>query len=133
MKWTMEKLGVLMDRIVGERKTVEIAGPMSQRQLMLRPSLAEPDVEIGVRITQYSYKTSYGRWWMPSIISSVYRVVAFAPADVQEKLDPRLFEPLVYPLLCNSMLRDSKFPHVYALHAFLDRMGPFYPTIKCEL
>lgn len=133
MKWLMEKLGVLMNKIVGDRITVEITGPMSERQLTLRPSLADEDVEIGVKITQYLYRTNYSRWWMPHTVDSVYRVVAFAPEETRAKLDQRLFEPLVYPLLCNPLLRNTKYPHMYALHAFLDRFGPFYPTIKCEL
>ena len=133
MGWLKEKFWDLIDHIDGDRVTVEIEGPMSQRQLTLRPSLAASDVEIGVRITQYSYKTTYKRWWKRSTVHSVYRVIAFAPEEIRARLDPRLFEPLVYPLLCNRLLNSSKFPHLYALHAFLHRISPFYPNLKIEL
>ena len=133
MVWFLEKLGVLVDKILGERTTVEYDGPVAHRQLTLRPSLAEADVEIGVKISQYTYATKYKRWWIPNTKQSVFRVLAFAPDEVRETLDQRLFVPMFYPLLCNSLLKRSKYPHMYALHAFLDRMGPYYPTIKCEL
>lgn len=133
MEWLLEMLGRLVDRILGERTTVEYNGPVAHRQVTLRPSLAEADVAIGVKISQYTYVTKYDRWWVPNSKQSVFRVLAFAPESIRETLDPRLFKPMFYPLLCNSLLKRSKYPHMYALHAFLDRMGPFYPTIKIEL
>lgn len=133
MEWLLEKLGVLVDKLLGDRTTVEYNGPVAHRQVTLRPSLADEDVEIGVTISQITYATHYQRWWVPTAVHSVYRVLAFAPEGVRATLDQKLFEPMVYPLLCNSLLKRSQFPHMYALHAFLDRMGPFYPTIKCEL
>lgn len=133
MDWLLEKIGELMDWIVGDRTTVEYLGQVAHRQLTLRPSLADADVEIGVTVTQITYATHYRRWWLLPTTHTVYRVLAFAPDDIRVTLDQRLFEPVVYPLLCNSLLRDTQHPHTYALHAFLDRMGPFYPTIKCEL
>lgn len=133
MSWLKEKLWDLIDLIDGDRTTVEIEGPMAERQLTLRSSSVAPELGISVKITQYSYKTTYKRWWKRSTVDSVYRVVASAPDEVRARLDPRLFEPLVYPLLCSPLLRESKFPHVYALHAFLDRFSPFYPSLKIEL
>lgn len=133
MEWLLEKLGVLVDRLLGERKTVEYFGKVAHRSVTLRPSLADVDVEIGVTISHITYTTHYDRWWMPTTVHSVYRVLAFAPEDIRVTLDHRLFQPVVYPLLCNSLLKRSRYPHMYALHAFLERMGPFYSTIKCEL
>jgi hypothetical protein len=129
----IEKLGVLIDWIVGDRTTVEYTGQVANRHLTLRPTLADEDVEIGVTITQITFVTHYQRWWLRDSDHSIYRVTAFAPDDIRAQLDQRLFEPLTYPLLCTSLLRHSKRPHLYALHAYLDRMGPFYPTIKCEI
>lgn len=133
MEWLLEKLGALFDRIVGDRTTFEHLGPAAHRQVTLRPSFAGADVQIGVRITQTIYTTRYKRWWIPSTVHPVYHVLAFAPDEVREKLDQRLFEPMVYPLLCNQLLMHTRYPHLYALHAFLERMSPFYQTIKCEL
>jgi hypothetical protein len=133
MDWLLEKLGVLMDWIVGDRTTVEYTGEIANRQLTLRPPLADENVQIGVTITQITFKTHYQRWWLRPTVHSIYRVLAFAPDDIRVQLDQRLFQPQIYPLLCNSFLRHSRRPHLYALHAFLDRMGPFYPTIKCEI
>ncbi len=133
MDWLLEKLGEMVDWFVGDRTTVEYTGKVAHRQVTLRPSLADADVEIGVTVTQITYSTRYRRWWMLPTSHSVYRVLAFAPDEIRAQLDKRLFEPCVYPLLCNSLLRHTQYPHLYALHAFLERMGPPYPTIKCEL
>lgn len=133
MSWLLEKIGSLLDWSAGERTTREYTGHAAHRSVTLRPSLADDDVEIGVTITRTIYETHYKRWWVPSSVRSVYRVVAFAPDEIREQLDPRLFEPVVYPLLCNFLLKRTRYPHMYALHAFLERMSPFYPTIKCEL
>lgn len=131
--WIISKLGGLIDFLVGSRTTLEYKGEAAYRSVTLRPSLAEDDVEIGVTITQTIYQTNYQRWWSRKRTHSIYQVVAFAPPDVREKLDPLLFEPVTYPMLCNPLLKHTRYPHLYALHAFLERMSPFYPTIKCEL
>lgn len=133
MKWLLEKIGELMDKIAGERRTVEHDGPVAWRHLIVRPDLAASDVEIGVKISKITYTTHYERRWLPSTTHSVYRVLAFAPDEIRQTLDPRLFEPQVYPLLCNTLLKHSKYPHLYALHAFVERLGPLNPTIKCAL
>ncbi len=133
MNWLLEKVGSLVDWLVGERTTVEYTGTAAHRTVTLRPSLADDDVQIGVTITRTIFETHYRRWWLASSSKSVYRVVAFAPEEIRDKLDPRLFEPVVYPLLCNALLKRTRYPHLYALHAFLERMSPFYPSIKCEL
>ncbi len=133
MDWLKQKIGEFWDWMAGERKTVEYTGKIADRVVTLRPSLANHDVEIGVKITQIVYATTYPRWWRRTTHHSVYQVLAFAPDEIRTQLDPRLFIPQVYPLLCNPLLRRTKVPHLYALHAFLDRMGPFYPTIKLDL
>lgn len=133
MTWVLEKIGSLLDWLVGDRTTVEYTGEVAHRSVTLRPSLADDDVEIGVKITRTVYETRYKRWWLPSTVHSVYHVLAFAPDEIREQLDKRLFEPMVYPQLCNGLLQRTRYPHMYALHAFLERMSPYYPTIKCEL
>lgn len=133
MNWFLEKIGGLVDWVIGERTTVEYTGTAAHRKVTLRPSLASDTVQIGVTITRTIFETHYERWWLASSSKSVYRVVAFAPEEIRDKLDPRLFEPVVYPLLCNTLLKRTRYPHLYALHAFLERMSPFYLSIKCEL
>lgn len=133
MEWLLEKLGLLVDTIMGERKTVEHAGYVTHRQLIVRPDMAAEDVEIGVKISKITYMTIYERPWIPNTVHSVYHVLAFAPDDIRATLDHRLFEPQVYPLLCNTLLKRSKYPHLYALHAFIERLGPINLTIKCAI
>lgn len=136
MDWLKEKIGELWDSVVGDRKTVEFTGKVSDRVLTVSSSPTNRNMQIGVRITQIVYQTTYKRWWLRTTQHSVYHVLAFASDDIKTQLDqrfPQLFVPQVYPLLCNSLLRRSKIPHMYALHAFLDQMGPFYPTLKLEL
>lgn len=129
----IEILGEFFDWVIGDRETRHHTGEKTWQQITLRPSLADEAVAIGVTVTQITYETRYKRWWLPTTTHSVYHVLAFAPASVREGLNPQLFEPQIYPMLCNGLLKHTRYPHVYALHAFLDRMGPFYPTIKCEM
>lgn len=133
MEWLLEKLGTVLDWIVGDRTTVEFTGRVAHKHVTVRPSLADADVKIGVTITQLTFETHYERWWLKSSVRSVYHVLAFAPEDIRHQLDPRLFQAQCFPLLCNSFLKHTQQPHLYAFHAFVDRMGPFYPTIKCEV
>lgn len=133
MHWLSEKLGTLLDWIVGDRTTTEHSDCVANRTLTLRPSLAEEGVEIGVTVTRVAYVTHYNRFWLRPTTHYVYRVLAFAPPLVKDKLDARLFQPQTYPLLCSRLLKNTQRPHLYALHAFLDQMGPFYPTLTFEL
>ncbi|QVD49104.1 hypothetical protein LUCX_34 [Xanthomonas phage vB_XciM_LucasX] len=128
-----EQLGVFWDWLLGDRSTVEYQGKVAHSKVVLRPSLVDDDVEIGVEISQITYETRFKHWWTPNTVQTVYRVVAFAPEAIRAQLQPQLFEPVVYPLLCNTLLRGSQYPHTYALHAFLDRLKPSYQTITCEL
>lgn len=132
MSWLLEKLGIFIDFIAGDRKTKEFTGAVANRQVTLR-SDNNNEYAIIATIVEVTFVTHYRRWKFYRRIDTVYRVHLQAPEHLKAKLDPRIFEPVTLPLLCTSFLRETKFPHTHALHAFLDHVNPIVPNIKCEL
>jgi hypothetical protein len=96
---------------------------------LIRPDNLQFDVPAGITCQRVVYHTVYKRWWVPDETKTQYEVQGHAPKEFVEQregdakpLDPRLFEKVVYPLMCNKFLEWTPFPYYYAIQAFLARL-----------
>lgn len=133
MEWLSQKVGWLLDMLTGPRTTSVYDGGVKHKTERLRPHFVPNEVEIGVISKRIIYRTRYKRWWVPDSFRCVFEVTAYAPAEFRDKVDPRLFETHYYPSLCNRWVAESQYGHLYAIHAFLDRLTPIKPTTEVPL
>ena len=134
MRWITEVFGALMDAVIGSSVTTIYEGSAKNASLKMRPSVNDPELDVGIESRQIVYKTVFSRWWVPTIKRTVYEVVAHAPEEYRAQCDPRLFEKVTYPLLCLRMLKWTEYPHVYAIRAFLERIpSPDHKPLEVTL
>lgn len=122
MNWLSQKIGWLIDIIQGPRTTRVFEGGTKFQYEKVRPMIASEDVDVGILSTRTIYRTVYERWWMPDHYRCIFTVTCIVPEHMRGSLDPRLLETIHYPTLCNRLLEDSQYGHIYAIHAFLDRI-----------
>lgn len=123
MRWLMEAFGALLDAFIGPSVTTRRNMEVRNARFELRPTVNDPEMEIGIASRHVVYVTRYLRWGV-SLTRSVFEVQGFAPEDVRHKLDERLFEHVCYPMLCVGVLKWTEYPHVYAIRAYLERVLP---------
>lgn len=118
----MEIFGALMDAILGRSVTTIYTRETKNASFKMRPSVNNPELDIGIQSRQVVFKTVFDRWWVPTIKRTVYLVTGYAPDEYKAQFDPRLFEEVTYPMLCLKMLKWTEYPHVYAIRAYLERV-----------
>ncbi len=122
MRWITEVMGELLDAFLGHSTTQMLTGETRNTSLKLRPTISDPALDLGVESRQVIYETIYHRWWGFRVRRFVYEVVGYAPDEIKDRFDPRLFQKATYPMLCLPWLKWTEYPHVYAIRAFLDRI-----------
>lgn len=127
MRWLLKASGILWDAITGPCETSEVTGDFPNQYHHYMPDILPSDQKARVVSRKILYRTRYRRWWIPDRHFALYQVCGVAEGQVQGELVPRFFEPLLFPSLSNWLLRDTEYPHVYAVNAFLDRVYPLSP------
>lgn len=115
-------LGSLIIAVKGPFKTVIYRENMEEASDILRPDNLQYDMRAGITCQRIVYHTQYHRWWIPDSYTTMYEVQGHAPAEIAEKMDARLFEKMIYPLLCTKFLEWTPFPFYYAMRAYLARL-----------
>lgn len=131
----IEWVGLAVNRLKGPHHTAIYLGNTKNRVWKVQTTAYPEWVDAHILSRQVVYRTSYKRWWIPDTMRTVY-VVSFAAPEtlklaLKEKLDDRTYrlledrlnETITYPMLCGSWLRWTRFPHTYAINAFLDRVS----------
>lgn len=121
MRWLLEVLGELLDRFLGPSTTTECVVSEKNEEMSIEPTFHSPKIHLTIRSRRITYKTTYANWYIPDIYHTLYVVVGLALLEHRELIDPKLLEPVVYPLLSNPLLKWSEYPHAYAINAYLDR------------
>lgn len=116
------RIGEFWSRLLGESTTIVESGPPRTRTLVLRADHKEVWPRATVACTRIVYKTIYKRFWVPNVSQSLYRVEIYVPSKVLEDYPASYFEPVVYPPLCNRWLEWTTYPHLQAIHAFMDTL-----------
>ena len=124
MSKILEVLGELIDALIGPSTTCTYLGAFPHHSETLRSTVNGHQIDVGVTSRRIVYRTHYKRWWMPDHTEVVYEVVGHVPEESKHLVDPRVLQPITYPLLCNPMLKWTRYPHFYAINAYLDRVRP---------
>lgn len=124
MRRIFEVIGEVLDSVKGPSSTRMILGVSKFTTHTVRPDVRGEAIDVGIRSRQVVFRTEYRRWWIPNIQRTVYEVVGYAPEEYRDQFNPCLFEPMTYPMLCNRLLKWTEYPHLYAIHAYMDRAIP---------
>jgi hypothetical protein len=116
-------LGALIHAWRGRSRTTIYLGKTHHQTETLRPKWASDDIDVGIVSKQIVYHTVYDRFWIPNVKRVVYEVIGHCPPNIQGQFDPQLFIAVTYPLLCTDLLKWTKYPHHYAINAYLDRLS----------
>lgn len=133
MHWFLSQLGVLWDRLLGERRTKETFEEVAYPTVTYRTDSNVQEVTLGLEIRQRVYRTQFKRWWVPDKLFVLFEVVAFASEAEAPFIDPRFFERITFPMLCNPFLRQTRYPQAYVMQAFLDRVPGVHLTNQREI
>lgn len=108
--------------LIGESTTRVIQGPPKTRTLVLRADHRANWPRGTISCTRIVYKTRYRRFWVPNLTHSLYQVELNVPDEVRKRFPAEFFDTVTYPLLCNSWLEWTTYPHVCAIQAYLDTL-----------
>lgn len=133
MQWLLFYLGVWWDRLLGDRRTEETFEEVAYPAVTYRTDSNDQEIKLGLEIRQRTYRTRFTRWWIPDKLFVLFEVKAFASEAEAPYIDPRFFERITYPMLCNPLLRHTRFPQAYVMRAFLDRVPGVHLTNQREL
>lgn len=123
MQFILKILGELLDAIIGPSQTITHLGFVGHATETI-DTVWLGRHQIGIVSKQYVYCTIYKRWFIPNRRRAVYEVTSRVPDEIRDLVDPKLFDTVTYPTLCISLLRWTKYPHLYAIIAYLDRIHP---------
>lgn len=133
MSKILEVLGELLDRVIGPSYTCTYLTNSRHSIEKVRSTVNGPDIDVGVTSRRIVFRTHYERWWMPDVTLVVFEVVGHVPEESKHLLDPRVLQPVTYPLLCNPLLKWTRYPHFYAINAYVDRIRPKHQPYQVSL
>lgn len=123
MKKILARIGTLLNRLKGPRNTTILTDGSISQTYTVRLGDTESPVDIYVQSQRIIYRTTYARWWVPDVVQCVYQVCGYAADDVEYRssIPAAYFETVHYPSLGGALLKWTDYPHLYAIHAFIDR------------
>lgn len=116
----LSRMGAFLDWLLGPSSTTVAQGPAKTRILSIDTDQGGDWPRATMSCQQLVYRTQYKRWWVPSVKRTLYVVSMAVPQTLLDKYGPDAFAPRTYPLLCNDLLQWTTYPHVHAIHAYLD-------------
>lgn len=126
-------LGHLLDFIGGERSTSLVVDDQIDPVVTIRSDSNNNDEHMVVSCRKLMYLTTYERRWIPASKSLVFVVDCRPPSFMRAEFPEELFQTATFPMLSNWFLRDTIVPHMYAIHAYLDRFVRFNPKVTYSL
>ena len=120
----MRTTGILVDWIKGPSTTIVYDGKSQSSVEHLRPDVSAEGIDLELQARQIVFHTRYQRRWIPDMKHAVYEVVGTVNEDKRHLFDPKLFETVTYPMLCNRLLSFTRYPYFYAMLAHLNRVYP---------
>lgn len=115
-------LGVFVDALRGPSRTVIYEGESKNTVEHMR--LDERNFNLSITAREVIYHTQYSRPWIPDSKRTVYEVSGSVNEVYRDFFDARLFQTVTYPMLCTALLKWTRYPHVYAINAHIDRVYP---------
>lgn len=125
-----EYIGRLVERLRGPRTTTVVVHDRAGRQYSFQHTVQSDLHAARIVSERLVYRVNYSRWWIPDVEYCVFRVQGYVDDSADDALDdgkwkenipPAFFEPNYYPSMVGLLLRWSRHPHMYAIHAHMDR------------
>lgn len=116
------RLGSFIHWALGPSTTTVKEGVSKTSQYTIRTDANNPWTHANVTCQRVIYHTQYARWWMPTIRRNLYVVSCEVAPELIEKFGKDVFEPKTYPMLCNRLLKWTTYPHLCAIHTYLDEL-----------
>lgn len=127
----LERLGRWLERLRGPRTTTMITRDRWGKTYSLRYVAESESHAAYIESERLIYRVSFHRWWIPDIVSCVFRVQGHVRPDQtsdaedggawRENIPPEFFQASYYPSLTGWLLQWTNVPHLYAIHSHLDR------------
>ena len=118
---SMETLGQLLDALAGPSVTTTYVGHVKHETFQVNTCYME-SICFSVQSKQIVYHTRYLRPWIPDTHHAIYEVTGLVPDPYRDRVDPLFLATVTYPALCNDLLKWTQYPHILAIHAFIDRI-----------
>lgn len=126
MQWILEVLGELIDSFMGPSRTTHVRDDRRFACFELESTEDGPAGILTIRSQRLIYRTTFDRWYIPDVHRTVFEVVGLALPDQRRSLNPLLLQTVVFPALSISLLKWTRYPHYYAIHAYMDRASMIY-------
>ncbi len=130
MSMFFERIGRWVERIRGPRTTTVVKQDHAGRHYSFQ-HVVQSDLHAARIVSErLVYRVNYTRWWIPDVEYCVFRVqghVDHSEDDAvdcgkwKENIPSEFFQPNYYPSMVGMLLRWSRHPHMYAIHAHMDR------------
>lgn len=131
MKRTIERLGDWYERLRGPRTTTVITQDRWGRSYSFRHVVESMEHNAYIESERLVYRVCFRRWWIPDIEYCVFRVQGrLHHPDTETSPDrgqwrqyvpPEFFDANYYPSMVGGLLKWTRLPHLYAIHAHMDR------------
>lgn len=118
----LSRVGAFIDWLLGPSVTAKTEGPSKTREISLPTDASNPWPQATVSCVRVIYRTHYSRWWVPTVQRTLYTVSIDVPSLLIERYGEAPFAPVSYPLLCNHLLQWTTYPHLCAIHTYLDEL-----------
>lgn len=129
----LSRVGSWLDWLLGQSHTTITQGPAKTRSLTLRTDQTGDWPRATITCARVVYHTRYKRWWVPSVVQSLYEVSIEVTDDVLTTYGAACFPSVTYPLLCNHLLQWTTYPHVCAIQTYLDDLTERMRAINRQL
>lgn len=131
----LSRAGAVIDWLLGPAQSRVIQGSTRTRTLVMRSDHQADWPHGTITCSRIVYRTEYSRFWVPHTTHSLYQVETHVPDDVRQSYPVEYFETVTYPLLCNRWLEWTTYPHMCAIHAYLDALlerlrGDYQPYVR---
>lgn len=88
----------------------------------IRTDDQNPWTHATIKCVRIIYYTQYDHWWMPSLRRNLYIVSSNVAPELVAKYGKDAFRTKSFPMLCNHLLKWTTYPHLCAIHTYLDEL-----------
>lgn len=119
---TVEAFGRLLDWMVGTKRVIpHVQDHYAYDIHEISPTLTlGPGDQVRVISERILFQVRYSRLKFLNHHRMVFRVRGTAQGEIAKKLPQEFFTGMYFPVLSNWFLKWTKYPHLYAIHAFVD-------------
>jgi hypothetical protein len=118
----IEGIGRLLDRVAGNKRVIShVTGDYGCDIHDIVPSIKlGPGDTVRIHSERILFEIRYSRLTFLNHHRVMFKVSGQATGDIAKRLPAEFFEGAYFPNLSNPFLKWTKYPHVYAIHAFVD-------------